>query len=161
MTSMANLLEQLDEALALVPEKIPWAERTGNCVVWAEPDDAGWSPSRFPQVQDLFEHCREIRMADVGTGWFVHRRRAAPDDAPDVPRHVDGLGSCYALGSDGGGGWFVVAGDGEVVALPPGLLRDGRYEQPAGPQARLIARSVVDFLELLLGHATSTAHGTG
>jgi hypothetical protein len=154
------LLAALDEALGAVAAAIPWAERDSNRVVWHEGSSAtpAWVPTWATGVCELFEACAEIEMADVGNGWFVHPLESGPPDDPFVPREVARSGPCFPLGTDGGGGWFVVGDDGVVWRLPPGLLRDGVYDPAPGQPVEHVASSVRGFVELM--HALAVEAST-
>ena len=154
-----TLLAALDEALVSVAAAIPWAERDGNRVVWhegapAEPDGV---PAWAARVRELFVACVEIKMADVGNGWFVHPLGSDPPDDPFVPREVARSGRCFPLGTDGGGGWFVVADGGAVSRLPPGLIRDGVYDPAPDQPVEQVASSVRGFVELMHAEAVEAS----
>lgn len=155
------VLDELDGALRRVVDQVPWADRSGNVVVRSVRPGIGVAPSWAPEVRVFYDVCRSISMADVDAGWFVHELRDGPDSNSFVPRAIDGVGECFALGSDGGGGWLVVVGDGRVLRLPPATLIDGRYEPSAVTPPSEVARSVFALVEVLRDRAVGAGHACG
>lgn len=146
---MKDLLQELDESLERVVEEIPWAERAGNRVVFAE----GWI-DRTDGEAGLMDLCSEIRMADVDAGWFVHPAERRRIGDPFVPVELAGLGSCTPLGTDGSGRWLVVDGNGRVLHLAEGSIESGRFRTSTDPPFVIVADGLHDLVQLLIERAS-------
>jgi len=105
-------------------------------------------------INELYSASDGLSFPDVHVGYFIKPlERIVNADGYYEPRTVIGDSgeevSVLPFGSTGGGSLFVVkCNRGEVMLLPPGEFRNGRYDG-RGRKVRVIASSVVGFLDLL------------
>ncbi len=101
----------------------------------------------------LYSACDGLSFPDVHVGYFIKPlQRVISFDRSSEPDTLllDREIAVLPVGSTGGGGLFVVrCEDGCVLLLPPGPMKNGRYE---GTKAKVkeVAKTVPEFLELLL-----------
>jgi hypothetical protein len=152
--SIRELLAELSALAEAVPEHVAWADPQSNRV---ELEDAAGSGDALATVEgsnglrELYAECREIVLADVGNGHFVHRAiHVLVDLARGAPVRTLGRHSLEVIpfGSDGGGGRYCLdRASGGIYYLPPGREEDGTYESDA-PAFGLVSNS--EFLAWLV-----------
>jgi hypothetical protein len=104
-------------------------------------------------LSELYAVCDGLSFPDVHVGYFIKPlQRVIAYDRSSEPDKVF-LGReirVVPIGSTGGGSLFVVECEsGNVLLLPPGLMKEGRYDA-TNTKTRVVAPGLVAFLELLL-----------
>lgn len=86
----------------------------------------------------------EVRLPDVGNGYWIHRP-PPPGEDPGHPRLLDDGRAVVVFGSDGGGALFALPGgsDAPVLRLADGASLGGRYD---ADRAGTVAASLREFL---------------
>jgi hypothetical protein len=113
---------------------------------------------RISGLSDLYSACDGISMPDVHNGYFIKPlRKVLGYDLTSEPKTVllDNEIPVLSIGSTGGGSLFVVDREGgRVLLLPPGSLRDGRYDG-RHTKVEVVAQNIPLFLDRLIDDAAA------
>lgn len=116
---------------------------------------------RAQELADLYLRCDGLSLPDVGGGCFLHPAAAILNGIRNgevVRLASERSASVVVFGSDGRGGRLALRVEsGEVIYLAPGVVRMGVYDSPTRP--RLVAKSVADLLDRLIGDIRAAVSG--
>jgi hypothetical protein len=106
----------------------------------------------------MYYVCDGLSFPDVQVGYFVKPvsglisfDRSSEPDSVLMEREI----SVLSFGSTGGGDLFVVRSDnGSILLLPPGRIKNRQYDG-RGRRVKEVAKTIQEFLELLLADLTA------
>jgi hypothetical protein len=146
---LAAALRRMSRVAEVLPRTLGYPAGDNRCL-----PPYGRRAASAPELDELFVVTAGVELEDLGNGHFIHNVKAVEQGLVDGPSLVAGRFTepVVPFASDGGGTLFALGRTtGQVYCLPDVGL--GRTYRSCDPRHRIVAPSLVGFVEVLADRA--------